>query len=85
MKKERSLNYVVPTFRKAKSGADTSGISVKGTLHWVEVTNAITAEIRLYDRLFTAEDVGAYEGDFKDLINKDSLAVNWYCLCRAGS
>ena len=58
---------------ESKSGADTSGINVKGTLHWVEVTNAITAEIRLYDRLFTAEDVGAYEGDFKDLINKDSL------------
>lgn len=58
---------------ESKSGADTSGINVKGTLHWVEVTNAVTAEVRLYDRLFTTEDVGAYEGDFKDLINKDSL------------
>ena len=58
---------------ESKSGEDTSGINVKGTLHWVEVTNAVTAEVRLYDRLFTDENVGAYDGDFKDLINKDSL------------
>ena len=58
---------------ESKSGADTSGINVKGTLHWVEVTNAVTAEVRLYDRLFTTKDLGSYEGDFKDLINKDSL------------
>ena len=58
---------------ESKSGADTSGISVKGTLHWVEVTNAVTAEIRLYDRLFKVEDPSGEEGDFKDFVNEDSL------------
>lgn len=58
---------------ESKSGHDTSGIHVKGTLHWVEVTNAVTAEVRLYDRLFKEEDPSNEEGDFKDHINPDSL------------
>lgn len=58
---------------ESKSGSDTSGINVKGTLHWVEVTNAITAEVRQYDRLFKVEDPSNEEGDFKDYINPDSL------------
>ena len=58
---------------ESKSGHDTSGINVKGTLHWVEVTNAITAEVRLYDRLFRVEDPSNEEGDFKDYVNPDSL------------
>ncbi|MCW3086726.1 MAG: glutaminyl-tRNA synthetase, partial [Sediminibacterium sp.] len=60
---------------ESKSGSDTSGINVKGTLHWVSVAHAVTAEIRLYDRLFKVEDVGNAEGDFKDHINPDSLQV----------
>jgi glutaminyl-tRNA synthetase len=60
---------------ESKSGSDTSGINVKGTLHWVEATNAITAEVRLYDRLFKVEDPSSEEGDFKDYINPDSLQV----------
>lgn len=62
-------------FPESKSGADTSGINVKGTLHWVSVTNAITAEVRLYDRLFKVEDPSSEEGDFKNYINADSLTV----------
>jgi glutaminyl-tRNA synthetase len=58
---------------ESKSGHDTSGINVKGTLHWVEIANAITAEVRLYDRLFKVEDPSSEEGDFKDYINPDSL------------
>ncbi len=58
---------------ESKSGHDTSGINVKGTLHWVEMTNAITTEVRLYDRLFKVEDPSSEEGDFKDYINPDSL------------
>jgi glutaminyl-tRNA synthetase len=60
---------------ESRSGADTSGLKVKGTLHWVSVSHAITAEIRLYDRLFVAEHVDAEEGDFKEYINPDSLKV----------
>lgn len=58
---------------ETRSGSDTSGIHVKGTLHWVEVTNAITAEVRLYDRLFKVEDPSNEEGNFKDYMNPDSL------------
>ncbi len=62
-------------FPESKSGADTSGINVKGTLHWVSVAHAITAELRLYDRLFRVEDPSSEEGDFKEYINPDSLQV----------
>ena len=44
-------------------------------MHWVSVAHAVTAEVRLYDRLFKVEDVGNAEGDFKDHINTDSLHV----------
>ena len=60
---------------ESKSHHDTSGISVKGTLHWVSIPHAITAEVRLYDRLFNVEDPGSEEGDFKDYINPDSLKI----------
>lgn len=60
---------------ESKSGADTSGINVKGTLHWVSAQHAIQAEIRVYDRLFKVEDVANAEGDFKDHINPDSLKI----------
>jgi glutaminyl-tRNA synthetase len=60
-------------FPESKSGHDTSGINVKGTLHWVSATNNITAEVRLYDRLFQVENPASEEGDFKDYINPNSL------------
>lgn len=60
---------------ESRSGADSSGIQVKGTLHWVSAAHAIHAEVRLYDRLFKVEDVANAEGDFKDHINPDSLTV----------
>ncbi|MES2883149.1 MAG: glutamine--tRNA ligase/YqeY domain fusion protein [Bacteroidota bacterium] len=60
-------------FPESKSGSDTSGINVKGTLHWVETTNAVATEIRLYERLFKVEDPSDEEGDFKEYINPDSL------------
>jgi glutaminyl-tRNA synthetase len=60
---------------ESRSGNDTSGISVKGTMHWVNVQNALTAEVRLYDRLFRVENPANEEGDFKEYINPDSLQV----------
>ncbi len=57
----------------SKSGQDTSGIAVKGTIHWVSAAQAVEAEIRLYDRLFKVEDPSREDGDFKDYINQDSL------------
>lgn len=62
-------------FPESKSGSDTSGIKVKGTMHWVDANTAETAEIRLYDRLFKVENPAAEDGDFKDYINTDSLST----------
>lgn len=62
-------------YPESKSGQDTSGLKVKGTIHWVSVPHAKTATIRLYDRLFTVEDPSDEEGDFKDYINKESLVT----------
>lgn len=60
---------------ESKSGADTSGINVKGTLHWVSVQHAVPLELRLYDRLFKVENVGSADGDFLEHINPNSLQV----------
>ena len=62
-------------FPESKSGSDTSGISVKGTIHWVSVAHAKTAEVKLYDRLFKVENPSTEEGDFKEYINADSLQI----------
>jgi len=58
----------------SKSGEDTSGMKVKGTIHWVSVAHAKEAEVRLYDRLFQDENPAAAE-DFKESINPDSLQI----------
>jgi glutaminyl-tRNA synthetase len=60
---------------ESKSGQDTSGLHAKGTIHWISAAHAATAEIRLYDRLFQAEDPSAEEGDFKSYINPESLQI----------
>lgn len=60
---------------ESRSGHDTSGINVKGTLHWVSAAQAVPTEVRLYDRLFTVEDPSSAEGDFKEYINPASLEV----------
>ncbi len=60
---------------ESKSGSDTSGLKVQGTLHWVDAKTAITCEVREYDRLFQVEDPSSEDGDFKDYINPNSLHV----------
>ncbi len=60
---------------ESKSGADTSEIKVKGTIHWLSIPHALQSEIRLYDRLFNAENPSQEEGDFKEYINADSLQI----------
>ena len=61
-----------PETRSGLPGADRK---VKGTLHWVSAPTAVEAEIRDYDRLFAVENPSAEEGDFRDLLNPDSLKV----------
>jgi glutaminyl-tRNA synthetase len=62
-------------FPESKSGSDTSGISVKGTIHWVSAPQAVPVEVRLYDRLFKVENPQAEEGDFKSYLNEKSLEI----------
>lgn len=69
--KELHCSYIP----ESKSGSDTSGIKVQGTLHWVNAADAVEVEVREYDRLFRVENPASEEGDFKDYINPDSLTV----------
>lgn len=65
---------------QTKSGMPESNRKVKGTLHWVSVTHSLPAEVRLYDRLFLAENP-ADEKDktLQELLNPDSLKVLTGC------
>tara|TARA_E500000318_G_scaffold108549_2_gene119650 strand:- start:9858 stop:11543 length:1686 start_codon:yes stop_codon:yes gene_type:complete len=59
---------------KSGSGTEESLRKVKGTLHWVSIPHAITAEVRLYDRLFSDPTPdGHKDKDFMDFVNPDSL------------
>ncbi len=60
---------------ETKSGQDNTGKKVKGTLGWVSASHAIDAEVRLYDRLFTTENLNTIDDDFKNHLNPDSLEV----------
>ncbi|MCM4172500.1 glutamine--tRNA ligase/YqeY domain fusion protein [Arenibacter sp. TNZ] len=61
---------------KSGSGTEESLRKVKGTLHWVSAKHALTAEVRLYDRLFTDETPDSHKDkDFLDFINADSLQI----------
>ena len=60
---------------ESKSGNDTSGINVKGTMHWISIEKSLEAEVRLYDRLFHVEDPSSEEGDFKTYLNPNSLEI----------
>ncbi|NOU92084.1 glutamine--tRNA ligase/YqeY domain fusion protein [Paenibacillus sp. LMG 31456] len=59
---------------ETKSGSGFTGRKVKGTIHWVEATQAIPAEFRLYEPLIM--DDAKEEGDsFLDRINPNSLQI----------
>ena len=61
---------------RSGSGSEASQRKVKGTIHWVSIKQAISTEVRLYDRLFTHENPdGDKEVDFKEYINLNSLEV----------
>jgi glutaminyl-tRNA synthetase len=65
---------------ETRSGNDTTGKKVKGTLHWVSTSHSLPAEVRLYDRLFMDEDpAGHKDKDFKEFLNPDSLNILTNC------
>jgi glutaminyl-tRNA synthetase len=66
------------TYDPATRGGNTpDGRKVKGTIHWVSAAHALTAEVRLYDRLFTKPDPDdvSDEEDFTATLNPGSLVV----------
>ncbi|MFZ4457208.1 MAG: glutamine--tRNA ligase/YqeY domain fusion protein [Bacteroidales bacterium] len=65
---------------ETKSGMAGSERKVKGTLHWVSVEHSVSAEVRLYDRLFMAENpLDESIADFRDTLNPDSLRILSNC------
>ncbi len=62
---------------ESRGGNTPDGRKVKGTLHWVSARHAIDAEVRLYDSLFTRENmtVLADDEEMTDFINPDSLKI----------
>ncbi|MDN4075125.1 glutamine--tRNA ligase/YqeY domain fusion protein [Fictibacillus terranigra] len=64
---------------ETKSGSGFTGRKVKGTLHWVEASQAIPAEFRLYEPLIRDEDLKAADESedktFIDFVNEDSLTI----------
>ena len=61
----------------SKQGGPTAGRRVKGTIHWVSVPHAKSAEVRLFDRLFTVPEPGNDKSgkDFTELLNPESLTI----------
>lgn len=68
---------------KSRGGNSPDGRKVKGTIHWVNANDCKQCEVRLYDRLFSAEEPGKNGGYFDDL-NPDSLEVIENCLLEGG-
>ncbi len=61
---------------ESRSGQDTSGLKVKGTIHWVNLKDALEVEVRMYDRLFMDPDPGGNkEKDYLEFLNPNSLTV----------
>ena len=61
----------------SKSGNDTSGKKIKGTIHWVDAATACPAELRLYSHLFTKANPDDVEDgeDFTDYLSPESLTI----------
>lgn len=67
-----------------RSGMPEANRKVKGTIHWVSVNHCLDAEVRLYDRLFLAENPSEEKDcDFRDLLNPESLVVKQHCKVEA--
>ncbi len=73
---EGNVTEIICSYDPAsKSGEDTSGKKVKGTLSWVSARHANTAEVRLIDRLFVTENLNEIEDDFINHLNPGSMEV----------
>lgn len=68
---------------ESRGGNSPDGRKVKGTIHWVNANDCKQCEVRLYDRLFSAEEPGK-NGDYFDDLNPNSLEVIDNCLLEGG-
>lgn len=64
---------------ESRGGNSPDGRKVKGTIHWVNAADCVNCEVRLYDRLFSAEEPGK-EHDYSEDLNPNSLTVLSDCL-----
>ena len=72
------------TYDPETSGGNApDGRKVRGTIHWVSAEHAITAEVRLYDRLFLVSDPASHE-DFIEHLNPNSLEILQGCKLEPG-
>ena len=62
----------------SKTGGKTAGRKIKGTIHWVNVSTALNAQVREYDYLLKDEE-GSVSGDFIASLNPNSLVINNDC------
>jgi glutaminyl-tRNA synthetase len=67
------LARVVPDTKSGTPGADA--VKVKGTITWVAAHDAVAAEIRLFERLFTEDQPDADGRDFRSVLNPSSKRV----------
>ena len=64
------------SYDPATLGANPEGRKVKGVIHWVSASHGVSAEVRLYDRLFTVPNPGAVrDHDWRDDLNPESLII----------
>lgn len=59
----------------SRGGSAADGRKIKGTIHWVSVSHALDAEVRLFDRLFTDPNPDRGGVDFKQFLNPDSIEI----------
>lgn len=66
---------------ETKNGNPADGRKIKGTIHWLSVSNTVDTTVMLYDRLFTLENMGDMEEDssFDDYLNNKSLEKIEHC------
>ena len=73
---EGNVTEVHCTYDPESRGGNTpDGRRVRGTSHWVSATEGVSIEVRLYDKLFLAEEPGKETGNYLDDLNPESLVV----------
>ena len=68
---------------ETRSGPPPDGRKVEGVIHWVSAKHSVSAEVRLYDRLFRVPDPGSISDDYLDYLNPDSIKVLPNCCVEA--